>query len=86
MRLILLVLLGCAVACVGSGAPPPIPLNPVRFLSINDVTVADTVAGDRGGMARVSTVRKRLHDQGPVVFVLAGDALSPSLASSCVRA
>ena len=81
MRLILLVLLGCAVACVGTGAPPPIPLNPVRFLSINDVTVADTVAGDRGGMARVSTVRKRLHDQGPVVFALAGDALSPSVAS-----
>ncbi len=29
------------VACV-SNAPPPIPLDPVRFLSINDVEVADT--------------------------------------------
>jgi 2',3'-cyclic-nucleotide 2'-phosphodiesterase (5'-nucleotidase family) len=85
MRLILLVLLGCAVACVGSGAPPPIPLRPVRFLSINDVSVADTVEGDRGGLARVSTVRRRLHDQGPVVFVLAGDVLSPSLASKFFR-
>jgi 2',3'-cyclic-nucleotide 2'-phosphodiesterase (5'-nucleotidase family) len=85
MRLMLLVLLGCAVACVGSGAPPPIPLRPVRFLSINDVSVADTVEGDRGGLARVSTVRRRLHDQGPVVFVLAGDVLSPSLASKFFR-
>jgi 2',3'-cyclic-nucleotide 2'-phosphodiesterase (5'-nucleotidase family) len=84
MKLIALVLLGCAVACV-SGAPPPIPLKPVRFLSINDVSVADTVEGNRGGLARVSTVRKRLHDQGPVVFVLAGDVLSPSLASKFFR-
>jgi 2',3'-cyclic-nucleotide 2'-phosphodiesterase (5'-nucleotidase family) len=85
VRLILLVLLGSAVACLGSSAPPPIPLRPVRFLSINDVTVADTVEGDRGGLARVSTVRRRLHDQGPVVFVLAGDVLSPSLASKFFR-
>lgn len=66
--------------CMGN-APPPVPLNPVRFLVVNDVYVADTVAGDRGGLARVATVRKRLADQGPVVFVLAGDALSPSVLS-----
>jgi 2',3'-cyclic-nucleotide 2'-phosphodiesterase (5'-nucleotidase family) len=80
VRLALLVLLGIVLAC-SVNVPPPIPLNPVRFLSINDVYVADTVQGDRGGLARVSTVRRRLHDQGPVVFVLAGGTLSPSLGS-----
>ena len=60
-------------------APPPIPLNPVRFLLVNDVYVADTLRDGRGGLARVATVRSRLADQGPVVFVLAGDVLSPSV-------
>ena len=64
-----------------SNAPPPIPLNPVRFLLINDVSTADTLENGRGGLARVATVRRRLADQGPVLFMLAGDVLSPSLAS-----
>ena len=66
--------------CV-AGAGPPIPLDPVRFLSINDVYVADTMADGQGGLARVATVRRRLADQGTVLFVLAGDLLSPSLLS-----
>lgn len=61
------------------GAPPPIPLKPVRFLLVNDLYVADTLGDGRGGLARVATVRNRLADQGPVVFVLAGDVLSPSM-------
>ena len=67
-------------ACV-AGAGKPIPLNPVRFLLVNDVYVADTMADGNGGLARVATVRRRLADQGPVLFVLAGDVLSPSLLS-----
>jgi 5'-nucleotidase / UDP-sugar diphosphatase len=66
--------------CMG-GAGKPIPLNPVRFLLVNDVYVADTMADGNGGLARVATVRRRLADQGPVLFVLAGDVLSPSLLS-----
>jgi len=73
------VLLGTA-ACVG-GPGKPAPLNPVRFLLVNDVYVADTMADGSGGLARVATVRGRLADQGPVLFVLAGDVLSPSLLS-----
>jgi 2',3'-cyclic-nucleotide 2'-phosphodiesterase (5'-nucleotidase family) len=69
-----------ATACVGAPRRPA-PLNPVRFLLINDVYVADTMADGRGGLARVATVRNRLADQGPVLFVLAGDVLSPSLLS-----
>ena len=61
--------------------PAPAPLNPVRFLSINDVYVADTMTDGQGGLARVATVRRRLADQGPVLFILAGDLLSPSLLS-----
>ena len=70
----------CLTGCMGS-APPPIPLNPVRFLLVNDVYVADTIAGGRGGLARVATVRNRLADQGPIAFMLAGDVLSPSVLS-----
>ena len=66
-----------ALACYGS-APPPIPLKPVRFLLINDVNVADTLPNGLGGLARVATVRKRLADQGPVLFVLAGNGLGSS--------
>lgn len=69
------------VGCVGMSAKPPEPLNPVRFLLINDVYVADTMTDGRGGLARVATVRTRLADQGPILFVLAGDLLSPSLLS-----
>jgi 2',3'-cyclic-nucleotide 2'-phosphodiesterase (5'-nucleotidase family) len=72
-------LLGLA-ACAG-GPGKPAPLNPVRFLLVNDVYVADTMADGSGGLARVATVRGRLADQGPVLFVLAGDVLSPSLLS-----
>ena len=71
-----LLLTGCV-----AGAKPPEPLNPVRFLLINDVYVSDTLRDGNGGLARVATVRNRLADQGPVLFVLAGDVLSPSLLS-----
>ena len=78
IRLAALALLLSLAACMG-GAPPPIPLNPVRFLLVNDVYAADTIGDGRGGLARVATVRNRLAAQGPVVFVLAGDVLSPSM-------
>ena len=70
-----------AVAGCAGGPGKPAPLNPVRFLLVNDVYVADTMADGSGGLARVATVRSRLADQGPILFVLAGDVLSPSLLS-----
>ncbi len=79
-RFVLAAALFASIGCVG-GAGKPIPLNPVRFLLINDVYVADTMADGQGGLARVATVRDRLAAQGPVIFVLAGDLLSPSLLS-----
>jgi 2',3'-cyclic-nucleotide 2'-phosphodiesterase (5'-nucleotidase family) len=83
LRLLLALLIG-ATGCM-AGAPPPIPLRPVRFLTINDVYEADTMPDGSGGLARVATVRNRLADQGQVLFVLAGDVLSPSLASKFYR-
>jgi 2',3'-cyclic-nucleotide 2'-phosphodiesterase (5'-nucleotidase family) len=75
-------LTAAALAGFACGGPrPPEPLNPVRFLLINDVYVADTMSDGRGGLARVATVHTRLVDQGPILFVLAGDVLSPSLLS-----
>ena len=80
MRRLLPLVVLAAAACV-PGPKPPEPLNPVRFLLINDVYVSDTLSDGRGGLARVATVRNRLADQGRTLFVLAGDVLSPSILS-----
>ena len=77
MRPLVLALCLALTGCV-SNAPPPIPLKPVRFLLLSDVDTADTLADGRGGLARVATVRQRLDDQGPVLFVVACDILSSS--------
>lgn len=75
-----LVSIAAAFGC--SGLPPaPAPINPVRFILVNDVYVADTLSDGTGGLARVATVRDRLAAEGPVLFVLAGDVLSPSVLS-----
>jgi len=69
-----------AVACMGLPKAPA-PTNPARFLSINDVYQADTLADGDGGMARLATLKQRISAEGPVLFVLAGDFLGPSLLS-----
>jgi 2',3'-cyclic-nucleotide 2'-phosphodiesterase (5'-nucleotidase family) len=79
-RLATALLLGTLAGCLGL-PPAPAPTNPMRFLSINDVYVADTLADGTGGLARVATMRERVQAEGPTLFVLAGDFLSPSLLS-----
>lgn len=69
-----------AAGCAPS-VPSPEPTNPIRFLSINDVYVADTARDGSGGLARVATMRARIAAEGPTLFVLAGDVLSPSVLS-----
>ena len=61
--------------------PAPAPTSPVRFLLVNDVYVTDTLSDGSGGLARVARERGRLAAEGPLLFVLAGDVLSPSLLS-----
>ncbi|MCA1593097.1 MAG: bifunctional metallophosphatase/5'-nucleotidase [Acidobacteria bacterium] len=55
----------------------------VTLLQVNDVyqfTPADR--GARGGLARVSTLRKQIARQSPhTLFILAGDTISPSVES-----
>ncbi len=59
------------------------PAQPVvvRMLLVNDVYVTDTLRDGSGGLARVAALRDSLeHASGsPVLFMLAGDVLSPSV-------
>ncbi len=58
---------------------------PVTFLQINDVYSTVPVDG-MGGLARVATIKQRLRDAGRTPFlVLAGDFLSPSVASTVFK-
>jgi 5'-nucleotidase/UDP-sugar diphosphatase len=73
--------LAAAVACAGALPPAPAPTNPIRFVSINDVYVADTLPDGSGGLARVAAIRDRIALEGPTLFVLAGDVLAPGTLS-----
>lgn len=55
----------------------------VRFLLVNDVYVTDTLRDGSGGLARVAALRDSIEraTRSRVVFVLAGDVLSPSVLS-----
>ncbi len=53
----------------------------VRILLVNDVYVIDTLRDGRGGLARVAHLRDSIErtTKAPLLFVLAGDFLSPSV-------
>ncbi|MGH7630294.1 MAG: metallophosphoesterase [Gemmatimonadales bacterium] len=74
-------MLAATTACAGALPPPPAPTNPIRFISINDAYVSDTLADGAGGLARVAALRDRIALEGPTLFVLAGDFLAPSALS-----
>jgi 5'-nucleotidase len=58
---------------------------PVTFLQINDVYTTVPIDG-QGGLARVATLKQNLAKAGHTPFlVLAGDFLSPSVASSVFK-
>jgi 5'-nucleotidase / UDP-sugar diphosphatase len=57
----------------------------LTFLQINDVYSTTPIDG-AGGLARVATIKRRLSAGGrPVIMALAGDFLSPSVASSVFK-
>jgi 5'-nucleotidase / UDP-sugar diphosphatase len=59
--------------------------TPVTFLQINDVYTTVPIDG-LGGLARVATLKQRLAAAGKTpVLVIAGDFLSPSVASSVFK-
>ena len=58
----------------------------LRFLLINDVYFGDTLRNGTGGLSRVAYLRDSLEKTGgPIMLVLAGDFLSPSLLSKWYR-
>ena len=79
-RLLSAAALALVTGCYGLPEPPA-PTNPLRILLVNDVYVLDTLNDGRGGLHRVAALRERLAAEGPTLFVLAGDVLSPSLLS-----
>lgn len=82
----LVLLLTIAGACA-SRTRAPVPNagaregRTIRMLLVNDVYVADTLRDGTGGLARVAHVRDSIERAtgAPVLFVLAGDVLSPSV-------
>jgi 2',3'-cyclic-nucleotide 2'-phosphodiesterase (5'-nucleotidase family) len=64
-------------------AEPARPPVHITLLQLNDVYQIGAVdKGTRGGLARVATLRQRIQAENPhTFFILAGDTLSPSLAS-----
>jgi 5'-nucleotidase/UDP-sugar diphosphatase len=78
----------CAARAQQDEPGSPRLLSQLTFLQINDVysTVPVNGAGDAGGLARVATLKQRLSQNGhPVLMALAGDFLSPSVASSVFK-
>ncbi len=59
----------------------------VTLLQVNDIYTLEAVdGGRRGGMARLATLARDARRENPnTVFVLAGDALSPSVMSTFLR-
>lgn len=78
---------GCAFALAAcrpkspAGGAPSAHARTVRMLLVNDVYVTDTLRDGRGGLARVAYLRDSVEKETgePVLFVLAGDVLSPSV-------
>lgn len=77
-------LLGCCtllIAGCATGTRAPAPSPSLQFLLVNDVYVGDTLRDGSAGLARTASLRESLASRGPLLFVLAGDVLSPSLLS-----
>jgi len=83
----LMVLTACVsllvAGCRGGVRPAvtPGPAATVRMLLVNDVYVIDTLRDGSGGLARVAALRDSIERAtgSPVLFLLAGDVLSPSV-------
>ncbi len=83
-----------ALLLVAACAPPLRPVGPlaepevrITLLQVNDVYRLEPVDdGRRGGFARLATLIRRIRRENPAtLFALAGDVLSPSVASTVLR-
>ncbi|HJR08064.1 MAG TPA: bifunctional UDP-sugar hydrolase/5'-nucleotidase [Pyrinomonadaceae bacterium] len=59
----------------------------VTLLQVNDVyQISPVDRGKRGGLARIATLRKQILQESPhTLYLLAGDTLSPSVASNIFK-
>ncbi len=73
--------LGCRTTPRPAGSSANAVPATVRMLLVNDVYVIDTLRDGSGGLARVAALRDSIERASgtPVLFVLAGDVLSPSV-------
>jgi 2',3'-cyclic-nucleotide 2'-phosphodiesterase (5'-nucleotidase family) len=84
-HILVAVLLTTAVLAQQDEAGSPRLQSQVTLLQINDVYSTVPINGV-GGLARVATLKQRLSANGhPVLMLLAGDFLSPSVASSAFK-
>jgi len=84
---VLSVLCGCVFGAAAAQEEPGSPRSraPLTLLQINDVYSTVPIDGF-GGLARVATIKRQLAAAGRTPFlVLAGDFLSPSVASSVFK-
>ncbi|MCC6244549.1 MAG: bifunctional metallophosphatase/5'-nucleotidase [Gemmatimonadaceae bacterium] len=72
-----------ACAAARRNAPASEAGTTVRMLLVNDVYVTDTLRDGSGGLPRVAALRESIERAtgAPVLFVLAGDVISPSVLS-----
>jgi 5'-nucleotidase len=63
--------------------PQPERIVRITLLQVNDVyRFTPAERGTRGGLARISTLRKRIMEESPnTLFLMAGDTISPSVES-----
>lgn len=77
----------CLTFLWSCASTPPLSSNTddgkieINFLQINDVYEIAPLPGDnRGGMARIATLKKQLEAEGKITYsIMAGDFLSPSV-------
>src|SRR5712692_7042132 len=77
------VLLVCAAAQLAAQAVPQRGIR-ITLLQVNDVyQISPVDKGTRGGLARVAALRKKILGESPhTLLLLAGDTISPSVASN----
>jgi 5'-nucleotidase len=80
-------LLAACAAPLSPSVPPPAAEVRITLLQINDVYTLEPVdEGKRGGFARLATLVKRIRRDNPAtVLALAGDTISPSVASTLLQ-
>ena len=85
-RCLVLALALCAALSLGAQAPARHSVR-VTLLQVNDVYQMSPVdKGARGGLARVAALRKKILAESPhTLLLLAGDTISPSVASNVFK-